>query len=54
MHLLGSKLVYKGKDTETELVDLKPNFNYSYKLKVSSLGDDSSFSAAATVTTGTW
>ena len=45
-------MIYKGKETETKLDDLKPNSTYSFKLKVSALGDDSPFSGVASVTTG--
>ena len=48
----GSKLVYKGKETQVVFDDLKPNTSYNYKLKVSAIGDDSPFSKVVTRVTG--
>ena len=49
---LGLKLIYRGKETQIELNDLKPNSNLHYKLKISALGNDSPYSDVTSVLTG--
>ncbi|XP_076821504.1 uncharacterized protein LOC143468278 isoform X2 [Clavelina lepadiformis] len=47
----GSKVVYKGKDTKTELQNLSPNTNYCLKLRLSTVGEESPFSEIVEVCT---
>ncbi|XP_078489668.1 uncharacterized protein LOC100180399 [Ciona intestinalis] len=47
----GQKLVYKGKSTETRIEQLIPNTTHGFKLRASTLGDDSPYSEVVYVTT---